>query len=90
MAEANSTVGAFEGAVVHFRGHKRISDRIALPGVIGIQQQGRIAIATASAFEPDLPNAYERTGARVQRVENMTLEEIFVAKVEHSREEVNA
>ena len=27
-------------------------------------------------------------GARVQRVETMTLEEIFVAKVEHSREEV--
>jgi ABC-2 type transport system ATP-binding protein len=62
----------------------------ALPGVIGIKQQGRIAIATASAFESDLPNAYERTGVRVQRVENMTLEEIFVAKVEHSREEVEA
>jgi len=65
-------------------------DLPALPGVIAVKQQGRIAIATANAFEPDLPNAYERTGARVNRVENMTLEEIFVANVEHSREEVNA
>lgn len=62
----------------------------ALPGVIGVQQQGRLAVATANAFVSDLPNAYERTGARVQRVENMTLEEIFVANVEHSREEVKA
>ena len=54
-----------------------------------MKQQGRIAIATSNAFEPDLPGAYERTGARVQRVETMTLEEIFVANVEHSREEVN-
>ena len=55
-----------------------------------MRQQGRLAVATASAFVPDLANAYERTGARVQRIENMTLEEIFVANVEHSREEVKA
>lgn len=60
----------------------------ALAGVIAVQQQGRIAVATSNAFEPGLPGAYERTGARVQRVDNMTLEEIFVANVEHSREEV--
>lgn len=62
----------------------------ALPGIIGVQQSGRLAVATANAFVPDLANAYERTGARVQHVENMTLEEIFVANVEHSREEVKA
>lgn len=62
----------------------------ALPGVIAVKQDGRIAIATANAFDPGLPGAYERTGARVERVENMTLEEIFVANVEYSREEVNA
>jgi ABC-2 type transport system ATP-binding protein len=62
----------------------------ALPGVIAVKQQGRIAVATANAFKQDLPGAYENTGARVQRVENMTLEEIFVANVEHSREEVEA
>jgi len=62
----------------------------ALPGVIGIQQTGRLAVAIANAFEPHLPNAYENSGARVHAVENMTLEEIFVANVEHSREEVKA
>jgi ABC-2 type transport system ATP-binding protein len=60
----------------------------ALPGVIGVRQEGRMAIATTNAFDPDLPHAYEQTGARVQRIENMTLEEIFVANVERSREEV--
>lgn len=65
-------------------------DLPALPGVIGIQQTGRLAVAIANAFEPQLPNAYENSGARVHAVENMTLEEIFVANVEHSREEAKA
>ena len=60
----------------------------ALPGVIGVRQEGRMAIATTNAFNPGLPHAYEQAGARVQRIENMTLEEIFVANVERSREEV--
>jgi ABC-2 type transport system ATP-binding protein len=60
----------------------------ALPGVIGIKQSGRLAIAIANAFVPDLANAYETSGAHVRSVEIMTLEEIFVANVEHSREEV--
>ncbi|MBV8846809.1 MAG: ABC transporter ATP-binding protein [Bryobacterales bacterium] len=62
----------------------------ALPGIIGIKRTGRLAVAIANAFVPDLPNAYESSGARVQAVEDMTLEEIFVANVEHSREEVEA
>lgn len=61
-----------------------------LPGIIGVRQSGRLAVAIANQFEPHLPNAYESSGARVRAVENMTLEEIFVANVEHSREEVNA
>jgi ABC-2 type transport system ATP-binding protein len=61
----------------------------ALPGIIGIRQTGRLAVAIANAFVPDLANAYETSGARVHSVENMTLEEIFVANVEHSREEVS-
>jgi ABC-2 type transport system ATP-binding protein len=61
-----------------------------LPGVIGVQKAGRLAVAIANAFEPHLPNAYENSGARVRAIENMTLEEIFVANVEHSREEVGA
>jgi len=60
----------------------------ALPGVLGIRQTGRIAIVTVNAFQPELPGTYESSGARVQAVETMTLEEIFVANVEKSREEV--
>jgi ABC-2 type transport system ATP-binding protein len=62
----------------------------ALPGVLGIRQTGRIAIVTVNAFQPELPGAYESSGARVQAVETMTLEEIFVANVEKNREEVEA
>jgi ABC-2 type transport system ATP-binding protein len=60
----------------------------ALPGVISIRQTGRLAVATANEFVPGIASAYENSGARIQTIENMTLEEIFVAKVEHSREEV--
>jgi ABC-2 type transport system ATP-binding protein len=62
----------------------------SLPGIVGIRQEGRLAIATSNAFVPELASAYESTGARVQRIESMTLEEIFVANVERSREEVEA
>jgi ABC-2 type transport system ATP-binding protein len=65
-------------------------DLPALPGIIGIRQDGRLAVATANRFVPGLASAYESSGARVQSIENMTLEEIFVANVEHSREEVEA
>jgi ABC-2 type transport system ATP-binding protein len=65
-------------------------DLPALPGIIDVRQEGRLAIATANEFVPDLANAYESSGARVHRIETMTLEEIFVANVEHSREEVGA
>jgi ABC-2 type transport system ATP-binding protein len=61
-----------------------------LPGIIDVRQDGRVAVATANAFAPELANAYESAGVRVQRIESMTLEEIFVANVEHSREEVRA
>ncbi len=54
------------------------------------EETGQLAVATSNAFAPDLANAYEASGARVQSIENMTLEEIFVANVEHSREELVA
>jgi ABC-2 type transport system ATP-binding protein len=63
---------------------------VPLPGIVGVQRQGRLAVATSNAFVPDLAHAYESAGVRVQRIENMTLEEIFVANVEHNREEVEA
>ena len=65
-------------------------DLPALPGVIALQQAGRIAVATTNAFDDSLPRAYEAAGIRVHAVENMTLEEIFVSNVHHHREGVGA
>ncbi|HEY7189165.1 MAG TPA: ABC transporter ATP-binding protein [Vicinamibacterales bacterium] len=62
----------------------------ALPGVIGIQQSGRVAVATTNAYDAQLPAAYEAAGIRVQGVEAMTLEEIFVTNVQYAREGAGA
>ena len=65
-------------------------DLPALPGIIDVRREGRLAVATSNAFAPEVARAYESTGVHVQRVEKMTLEEIFIANVEHNREEVEA
>ena len=62
----------------------------ALPGVVDLKQSGRLAVATTNAFDDELPRAYESAGIRVQAVERMTLEEIFVTTVHCSREGVAA
>jgi ABC-2 type transport system ATP-binding protein len=56
-----------------------------LPGVINIQQFGRLAVATTNTYDVALPRAYEAAGIRVQAIEPMTLEEIFVSSVQYSR-----
>jgi ABC-2 type transport system ATP-binding protein len=64
---------------------------IALPaisGIIDMQTDGRLAVATTNAYVPELHAAYERAGAVVRDVQRMTLEEIFVANVMNSRKEV--
>ncbi len=60
----------------------------ALPGIVGIRQKGRLAVATSNAFASEMATAFADSGARIQGIETMTLEEIFVANVERSREEV--
>jgi len=62
----------------------------ALPGIIDIQQAGRLAVATTNEYDGQLPRAYEAAGIRVHAVESMTLEEIFVSNVQHSREGATA
>jgi ABC-2 type transport system ATP-binding protein len=62
----------------------------ALAGVVEVRQDGHLAVATTSAYAPDMPHGYEAMGARVHGVERMTLEEIFVASVQYSREGVRA
>jgi len=61
-----------------------------LPGVIDVQQTGRLAVATTNAYDSRLPSAYEAAGIRVHAVESMTLEEIFMTNVQHSREGARA
>jgi ABC-2 type transport system ATP-binding protein len=61
-----------------------------LPGVVDRQQTGRLAVAITNAFDARLPGAYEAAGIRVQAVEAMTLEEIFVSNVQFNREGVSA
>ena len=56
-----------------------------LPGVINIHRSGHVVIATASKYEPGILEAFQQVGATVHGVEHMTLEEIFIANVEHSR-----
>ncbi|HEV7238416.1 MAG TPA: ABC transporter ATP-binding protein [Thermoanaerobaculia bacterium] len=58
----------------------------ALPGVIGTAGSGRLAVVTMSRFEPAMAAAYHDAGATVHAVDNMTLEEIFVANVMSRRE----
>jgi hypothetical protein len=55
----------------------------ALPGIIGVKQTGRLAVATTNAFDVSLARAYETAGIRVHAVE-----EIIVTNVHSSREGV--
>jgi len=58
-----------------------------LPGVVEIRRSGRLAVVTAAQYEPAMANAFQQAGAVVQEVENMTLEEIFLANVARNRED---
>ena len=60
-----------------------------LPGTIGTSgaaRNARLTVVTTNRFEPSMTAAYQAAGITVQAVENMTLEEIFVATVLAKRE----
>jgi ABC-2 type transport system ATP-binding protein len=58
-----------------------------LPGIIEVGGSERLPVLVTDSFEPAMLSAYSDTGATVQAVDRMTLEEIFVANV-HSRREI--
>lgn len=58
-----------------------------LPGVVEKQRGGRLGTITTSQYTPDLRERCRESGAQIHEVENMTLEEIFVAIVMKSRGE---
>ncbi len=59
----------------------------AMPGTIEISGVGHVATVTTNTWTPQLHALYEQTGATVYEVQRMTLEEVFVANVMHSRME---
>jgi ABC-2 type transport system ATP-binding protein len=58
-----------------------------LQGVVEQTVQGHAATVITRDFQPRMPLVYEQVGARVHSVQRMSLDEIFVASVMHSREE---
>ena len=64
-------------------------DSFHMPELEGITEQhssGRLATLTTRQFAPGQTEALQQHGAVIHGVENMTLEEIFVAEVMNSRE----
>ena len=57
-----------------------------LPGIIEVGGSERLPVLTTNNFEPAMVSACNDVGATVQAVDNMTLEEIFVANVHRRRE----
>lgn len=53
--------------------------------VIQIEQEGRIASVISNKFDPLILAAYQQQNIKIHAVENMNLEEIFLANVNHSR-----
>lgn len=61
----------------------------ALAGVVEQRRTGSMAVITAKAFNENMASTYEKCGARIQSIENMTLEEIFVSEVQACRKSHN-
>ena len=60
-------------------------DMPELPAVAEAKQNGRLATVTTAQFAPEITERLKHRGAVIQSVDNMTLEEIFVAEVMSSR-----
>lgn len=57
-----------------------------LPGVVNVDGSGRLPVVTTNRFEPTMVTACTEVGIAVQAVDVMTLEEIFLARVQSQRE----
>ena len=56
-----------------------------LPEVVAVKMSGRLAVLTTNNFQPALTETCLKAGIQIQRIETMTLEEIFIANVALSR-----
>jgi ABC-2 type transport system ATP-binding protein len=57
-----------------------------IPGLVEVGGSGRLPVLTTNCFEPGMVSRCQGLGATVQSVDSMTLEEIFIANVQHRRE----
>jgi len=58
----------------------------SLPAIAEASRDGRLATLTTSSYSPKIAAQLNASGAVIQSVDNLTLEEIFVAEVMSSRE----
>jgi ABC-2 type transport system ATP-binding protein len=67
------------------------SDQPMVPmgNIVEIEQDGRLASVISNQFHPSIIEAYKQQNVKVLAVENMTLEEIFLANVNHRRQANN-
>lgn len=56
-----------------------------LADLVEVSPSGRLATLTTSHYQPELASALEQAGVRIQEIQRMSLEEIFVASVMGSR-----
>jgi ABC-2 type transport system ATP-binding protein len=68
----------------------REPELLQLPEAVEVQRSGRLVSLVTGQFDAGMPQMLQRQGAVIHGVENMTLEEIFVAEVMASREGVAA
>jgi ABC-2 type transport system ATP-binding protein len=59
-----------------------------IPGMVALSGDGRARVMTNSHFDDSVAAALHAAGASIHAVETMSLEEIFVSKVMHRREEI--
>ena len=62
---------------------------VLMGNIVQIEQDGRLASVISNQFCPSILEAYQQQNIKVLAVENMSLEEIFLANVNHRRQAQN-
>jgi ABC-2 type transport system ATP-binding protein len=62
---------------------------VLMGNIVQIEQDGRLASVISNQFYPSILEAYQQQNIKVLAVENMSLEEIFLANVNHRRQAQN-
>lgn len=60
-----------------------------LPNIKDVQQSGRLCAVTVNNYEDSIPEQFTGAGMRVDNIEHLTLEEIFLSNVRHAKAVTN-